>query len=166
MKLYELESAYLSLMSMIDEDEIPEDALIDTLEAITGEVEIKADNVACMLKSIEADMKAIRDEEIKLATRRKAKEKAYDRLKQFLSDTLQRMSIDKVETARNKITFRRSESVELDEATFIKWAIANRDDLLTYAEPTANKTEIKKALKSGCEVAGAQLVSKNNIQIK
>ena len=164
MKLYELENAYMSLLQMAEDEDLPEDALIDTLEAITGEIEVKADNVACMLKSIEADMSAIRDEEIKLANRRKAKERVYDRLKQYLSDTLQRMSIDKVETARNKITFRKSESVEISES-FIKWAMKNRDDLLSYAPPTANKTEIKKALKGGAEIVGATLVSKKNIQL-
>lgn len=164
MKLYELENAYLSLLQMIDDEELPEDALTDTLEAITGEVEVKADNVACMLKSIEADISAIKTEETRLAIRRQKKEKVYDRLKNYLSDTLQRMSIDKVETARNKITFRKSEKVEISEG-FIKWAQANRDDLLSYAAPTANKTEIKKALKSGAEIVGAQLVSNKNIQI-
>jgi hypothetical protein len=112
-------------------------------------------------------MLAIKAEEIRLAERRKTKEKAHERLKQYLSDVLQRMSIDKVETARNKITFRKSESVEmLDEEAFIKWAQDNRDDLLTFSAPKANKTEIKKALKVGTEIVGAQLISKNNIQIK
>ena len=165
MKLYELENAYMSLLQMAEDEELPEEALIDTLEAITGEIEVKADNVACMLKNIEADITAIKAEETNLATRRKSKEKIYERVKQYLSETLQRMSIDKVETARNKITFRKSESVEVSDA-FIKWAMENRDDLLTFSAPTANKTEIKKALKGGAEIVGATLVSKNNIQLK
>jgi hypothetical protein len=167
MKLYELEKDYRALMQAIDDEEIPEDAIADTLEAIKGEIEVKADNIACLLKNIEADILAIKAEEYRLAERRKTKEKAHERLKQYLSDVLQRMSVDKVETARNKITFRKSESVEiLDEEAFIKWAQYNRDDLLTFSEPKANKTEIKKALKVGTEIVGAQLISKNNIQIK
>lgn len=166
MKLYELENAYLSLLQMIDDEELPEDAITDTLEAITGEIEVKADNIACMLKNIEADITAIKTEESRLAERRKAKEKTHEKLKQYLSVTLQRMNIDNVETARNKITFRRSEAVELDVETFMAWALTNRDDLLSYPAPTANKTEIKKAIKGGAEIVGAQLVSKQNIQIK
>lgn len=166
MKLYELANDYVALVCAMEEDDIPEEALADTLEAIKGDVEVKADNIACMLKNISAECEAIRAEEIKLAERRKSKEKAYDRLKQYLSDILQRMDISKVETARNKITFRKSESVELNEEAFITWAMGNRDDLLTYKAPTANKTEIKRALKDGAEIVGAQLVSKNNIQIK
>jgi hypothetical protein len=165
MKLYELAMNYRALMEAIDNDELPEEAIADTLEAVTGEIEDKADNIACMLKSLDADIVAIRAEEICLAERRKVKENAKERIKQYLSDMLLGIGIDKVETARNKITFRKSESVELDEG-FIAWATANRDDLLTFKEPTANKTEIKKALKAGAEIEGARIVSSQNIQIK
>ncbi len=165
MKLYELACDYKALMQAIDDDELPEECIVDTLEAITGEIEVKADNIACMLKNIEADIKALKEEETKLAIRRKTKERMYERLKQYLSFTLQTLSIDKVETSRNKITFRKSESVEVDE-TFIKWAQEHREDLLKYSEPTANKDEIKKLLKDGAEIVGAQLISKRNIQIK
>lgn len=166
MRLYELANDYLALMQAIDDEEIPEEAIADTLEAIKGDVEVKADNIACLLKNISAECDAIRAEEIRLAERRRAKEKAFDRLKEYLSTILQQMDISKVETARNKITFRKSESVEVDEVAFIKWASVNRDDLLTYAEPKANKTEIKKALKDGALVVGATLVTKQNINIK
>lgn len=165
MKLYELANDYVALMQAIDNEELPEECIADTLEAITGEIEVKADNIACMLKNIEAEVKAIKEEEANLATRRKTKEKAYERLKEYLSATLQSLSIDKVETARNKITFRKSESVEIDD-TFIEWAQENREDLLKYSAPTADKTEIKKLLKGGAELQGAQLISKQNIQIK
>lgn len=166
MKLYEIANDYLALMQAIENDEIPEEAIADTLEAIVAEIEDKADNIACLLKNIDADIVAIKAEEAKLAERRKVKEKSAERIKQYLSDVLQSAAIDKVETARNRITFRKSESVELDESAFVTWAMQNRDDLLTHSAPKANKTEIKKALKGGAEIVGAQLVSKNNIQIK
>ena len=166
MKLYELTNDYLALMQAIDNDEIPEEAIADTLEAITACIEDKADSIACLLKNLDAECVAIKAEEARLAERRKAKEKAHERIKQYLSETLQRAGLDKVETARNRITFRKSESVEVDEETFIKWAEVNRDDLLTYSAPKVNKTEVKKALKDGIEIVGAELRIKNNIQIK
>lgn len=166
MKLYELTNDYLALMQAIDNDEIPEEAIADTLEAITASIEDKADSIACLLKNLDAECKAIKAEEERLAERRKAKEKSHERIKQYLSETLQSAGIDKVETARNRITFRKSESVEVDEDTFIRWAEVNRDDLLTYSAPKVNKTEVKKALKSGAEIVGAELRINNNIQIK
>lgn len=166
MKLYELTNEYLALLEAIDNDEIPEEAIADTLEAITGEIESKADSIACLLKNLDAEIVAIKAEEARLAERRKSKEKSYERIKEYLSNTLQIAGLDKIETARNKITFRKSESVEVDEESFILWAQKNRDDLLTYSAPKVNKTEIKKALKNGEEIIGAELRVNTNIQLK
>jgi hypothetical protein len=167
MKLYELENDYLALMQAIDDEEIPEECIADTLEAIKGEIEVKADNIACLLKNVEADITAIKAEETRLAERRKAKEKAHERLKQYLSDALQRIGIDKVETARNKITFRKSEKVEICDADALFEFLCNeRSELMIYSAPKPNLTEIKKALKSGAEIVGAELKTNNNIQIK
>lgn len=167
MKLYELTHDYLAFMQAVENDEIPEEAIADTLEAITAEIEDKADNIACLLKNLDAEIVAIKAEETRLAERRKTKEKSHERIKAYLAETLQSAGFAKLETARNKITFRKSESVEVaDEEAFIKWATAQRDDLLTYSAPKVNKTAIKNALKEGEEIVGAQLVAKNNIQIK
>ena len=165
MKLYEIANDYVALMQAIENDEIPEECIADTLEAIKGEIEIKADNIACLLKNTEAEIRAFKEEENRLAERRKVKERALEHLKTYLSDMLIRTNVMNVETTRNKISFRKSEAVEVGEE-FIKWAIENRNDLLSFKEPTANKTEIKKALKGGQAIEGAKLVTNQNIQIK
>ena len=63
MKLYEIANDYLALLQAIDEGEIPEEAIADTLEAIEGEIEFKADNLACVLKTLNAEVSAIKAEE-------------------------------------------------------------------------------------------------------
>ena len=104
MKLYELTDEYKALMQMLDDEtDIPAEALADTLESITAEIEVKADNIACMLKNLDADILAIKAEEARLAERRKSKQASYDRIKQYLSDELQKADLSKIETSRNKI---------------------------------------------------------------
>ena len=167
MKLYELTQDFMALMNAIDNEEIPEEALADTLESITAGIEEKADNIACILKALSAEIDAFKAEENRLAERRKQKEKAHDRLKQYLSDSLLKVGIDKMETARNKITFRKSESVEIpDETMFRDWALINNISFLKYDLPKIDKTAIKKALNGGEKVEGAKLVTNQNIQIK
>lgn len=167
MKLYEIANDYEALIEAIESGEIPEDAIADTLEGIESLLEDKADNIACLIKNIKADVQAIRAEELNLAERRKSKENQIERLTTYLSETLQRVGIAKMETARNKISFRKSESVLVaDECDFIEWARKNHDDLLTYKDPTINKTAIKKAIASGEKIEGALIESKLNIQIK
>ncbi len=167
MKLYEIANEYVAFMEAVENGDIPEDAIEDTLEGITFAIETKVDNIACLLKNLDAEMVAIRTEEKRLAERRKAKENAYERLKDYLSKTLLNANLNKVETARNKISFRKSEVVEIaDESAFLNWASTHRDDFLKYSLPTINKTLVKEALKADEEIVGATLVTKNNLQLR
>ena len=167
MRLYDIANDYLELLQAIENGEIPLEGITDTLEAIEGELDEKADNIGCLLKSIEAEINAFKAEEQRLAERRKRKEKSYESLKNYLSETLQRTGKMKVETTRNVISFRKSEVAEVNESAFLEWAKANRADLITVkVTESANKTEIKKELKAGAEIPGAVLVTKNNLQLK
>lgn len=143
MKLYELAGDYRELMDKLESGEIPEELLSDTLEGIRGA------------------------EEINLAERRKSKEKTRDKIKQYLSDMLTHAGVLNVETGRNRIAFRKSKSVEIsDETKFIEWAKKNRDDFLSYKEPTINKSSIKNAIAAGEKIDGVYIQEKMNIQIK
>lgn len=167
MKLYELAGDYRELMDKLESGEIPEELLSDTLEGIRGAIEEKADGIACMLKALEADAAAIKAEEDKLSERRKSKERAYDRMRAYLSDMLLHAGVTNVETPRSQIRFRKSEAVIVDhEADFIRWAEENRDDFLNYKEPSINKTAVKKALLAGEEIVGARIETRQNLQVR
>lgn len=167
MKLYEIAADYQNFMEAVESGEIPIEAVSDTLESIQEMLEEKVDNIACLIKNLTADITAIKTEENNLAERRKVKENQIERLKTYLSETLQNNNIPKIETARNKISFRKSEPVDFEnENDFIEWAIKNRDELLTYSAPKVNKTEIKKAIANGAELPGVSIKTKYNLQIK
>lgn len=166
MRLYELAANYQSFINAVESGEIPEDAIADTLESITATLEEKADNTACVIKNMTAEIDALRAEERNLAERRKVKENQVKRLREYLSNALIQSGYNKIETARNKISFRKSESVKIDdESAFIEWAMKDNDEYLTYKEPTINKTAIKKALTDGKEIKGAYIEQKQNLQI-
>ena len=107
MRLYELAQDYKEFLQAIEDGLIPEDAINDSLESITALIEDKADNIACMIKNLTAEAAAIKVEEASLSERRKTKEKQIERLKEYLSETLLAADYTKVETARNKISFRK-----------------------------------------------------------
>lgn len=161
MQLYEIKNEYLSFMRAVEDGLIPEEAFADTLEGIVGEIEDKADNIACVIKSIDAEILAIKAEEDRLADRRKAKESRKEWLKNYLSEALINCGLDKVETARNKITFRKSEAVEISEGVKLP------ERFITVKTTEApNKTELKNAIKSGEIIEGVILRTNQNIQIK
>lgn len=169
MKLYEISELYDDFMLAIDNGEIEDEQTIaDTLEAIEGSFAEKVDNIANIIQQYEAIAKTWKEKADAITERAKAKQKQADSLKRYLSAHMLKMGTMRFESAENKITFRRSEAVEIaDEAAFTEYAQANGfDDLLTYKAPTPNKTAIKAAIKSGKEINGVELVEKQNIQIK
>ena len=167
MTLYEIATEYKNFIEAVENGDVPEEAINDTLESIQSLLEDKADNVACVIKNLNAEAEAIKAEETRLAERRKQKEATVDRLKTYLADMLTKSGYDKLETARNKMSFRKSEVVTIEnEAKFIEWAMNENRDLLTFKAPTISKTAIKKALSEGQAFEGVSIESKANLQIK
>lgn len=167
MTLYELTDEVNALRRLVDEEELPDGWWEDTLESLTGEINEKADNIGCLLKEIAYECDALRAEKARIEDRIGRKEKRYQSLKEYLSRELMKAQINKVETPRNVITFRRSESLNIDnEDRFILWAQKERDDLLKFSLPKIDKMAVKKALKNGESINGAAIEEKYNIQIK
>lgn len=167
MNLYEISDEYIFLLETgVDEDGVPEEDLIEKLEKLGGELEEKADNIACVIKQLQAEATAIRTEEERLAERRKSREKNAERMKKYLADNLLAVGKTKLETARNKISFRKSEAVEIDDfESFVQFA-ADYPNLLKAQKPQADKVEVKKLIMLGIDVAGCRLQENSNIQIK
>lgn len=169
MTLYELSQKYLDFLNFMESEEgeeIPDDAIKDTLESINGAMDDKMDNIACLYKNLRAEAEAIKGEEKQLEARRKSKENTCKRLKDYLYSTMLSTGKKKLETPRSALSFRSSRSVEVGD-DFLAWAKeAGRNDLLVQQDPKVNKTEISALLKTGEVLPGAQLVERQNLQIK
>lgn len=169
--LYELTGDFYDLYNMLDEfegDEDAEEAWYNTLVGIEMQIEDKAENIGVLIKNMLADAAAMKEEEKRLAQRRKVRENSVDRLKQYLMRSMDAVSLRKVDRARACVSIRATApSVRIDdEEAFIKWAAAERDDLLRYAAPTINKTLLKQEIQDGEEFDGVSLVQGQTIIIK
>lgn len=168
MKMYELSNAYAALLTAIDNGEIPEECIADTLESIELPLEEKADNIACLIKELTYDAEKIKAEEDKLKARRTAKLKRAERLTEYLSECLTNSGRTKIETARNVISFRKTPGkVVIDnEKGFVEWAQKHADGFLKYTAPTINKTAIADYINSGGQLEGVRIESSANISIR
>ena len=167
MTLYELTDQYRQVWDLVDNPEIPEDAILDTLEGIQGEIMDKAESIAIILKKLNADVEAFKQEEKNLKERLGTIERKIDRLTDYLSAELQKAELLKVTTPRASISFRASKAVEIrNEDEFLKWAELNADYLLDYKAPTISKSKVKTAIDDGKEIPYAEIVTRNNLQIK
>ena len=142
-------------MSLVDEEtgEILDFEAFDNLQM---EKDKKIENTALWIKNLQAEAEALKAEKMAFAERQKSAENKINSLKKYLSDYL---AGQKFETAKAKISFRKSEAVEIADLDKIPQEYLK----VTYA---ADKTAIKSALRNGVAIEGAEIVQNNNISIK
>lgn len=154
MNLYEIDEQILSLV----DEETGDIVDIEALEALEMERDTKISNIGCWIKDLKAEAEAIKAEKQSLEKRQKAAENKAEQLKNYLSGYLNGA---KFKDARVAISYRKSESVEVDDnamdelpARFIK------------VEKSVMKQALKDAMKGGQTFEGCRLVEKQNLQIR
>ena len=166
MTLYEInqqiEQLLIRMFSEVDEEtgEVSEDVMTEMAELNIAREE-KLDNIGAYIKNLEAECKALKEEEDALKERRTAKEKKLDRLKNMVTQDLLAHGETSKESTRVKFSFRKSESVSIEDERMIPFEFGETKTVFT-----PDRTAIKKAIKDGIDVPGAVLVTKQNIQIK
>ena len=158
MSIYEIDDSILSLVDM-ETGEIEDEERYDELQM---ERTKKVENIGCFYKNLIAEAKAMKEEEANLAQRRKAVENKAERIKNLLVYALKG---EKFESPRLRCSYRKAKSVQVDDS-FVTWALEHADDLLTFKEPTPNKTSIKAALEGGREIEHAEIVTSGSLQVK
>ncbi len=88
MNLYELTANYLALQQMIEDPEADMQMINDTMEAIDGDIEDKADGYAKMIKNMEASIVAIKSEQDRLTARKNLLDLGIKTLKKNLEASM------------------------------------------------------------------------------
>lgn len=154
------------------------------IEAIGAALADKTDAIAAVLRRIDAEQEMVKSEEVRLRGRRKTLEKAGDWLRHYVLTVMDRNEVKQLKTATNTIFTRSTEAVVILDAAKVpmqwkdveiklpKWAWEYmRDQLLLDAHGVPIReviqglrpvesiplTPIKKAIKAGEEVPGADL---------
>lgn len=151
--LYEIEEQILNCVDLETGEIIDKEALA----SLCMERNNKVEGIALWIKNLLAEAKMIKEEKDNLAYRQKVCENKAESLKDFLSRLLDG---EKFKTSKVSISYRKSEKVDVLDIGKLD------DDYLKFKDPEPDKTKIKKALKDGICLEGAQLVESQNIQIK
>jgi len=155
--LYNLTNQYLGLMDL--SEDLPEDALNDTLEAIEGDIQDKATNIIAVIANLNTDAL---DAEIKrMQNMKRVITNRQTALKDYLRENMQRMDMKKITWPTGSVTLRKPlPIVVVDDAD----ALPEKFNKVTVAP---NKVLIKATLKAGEVVPGAHLEDgKPGIMIK
>lgn len=130
----------------------------EALDSLQMAFDQKAEGILLWIKNLTAEAEALKKEKLAFAERQSAAERKAESLKKYISGVL---CGNKFQTEKVSVTWRKSEAVEYAGNVYDL-----PEELLKYKEPEINKTELKKRLKAGEVINGAELVHRNNMQIK
>lgn len=161
--LYEIGQAYNEALNEFTIDEETGELLFneEAIDQLTDTLQNKADNIASYIKNRQALSDAIKAEKNALDERLKSNDKKIEALKKYLAEAMEMTHMDKLETARNKITFRKSTSVVVNEDVLLP-----KEYIKTVVTEKVDKKAIGDALKNGAVIYGCYLKETNNLQIK
>ena len=159
MKLYQLSQQYNAIKEM----DLDEEVIQDTLEALQGDIEDKADNITKLIRELELSAEAKKAEANRLWESAASDLKKSESLKKYLEMNLIHAGIKKIDTGLFKIGFLKGrEVVEVDESKLPDnyWKVEE-------VRKPMSKTDLKVRLKSGVEIDGVKLTRKpDTLQIK
>lgn len=159
MRLYELVNTYKQIQDMADE--LDQQTLLDTLDSIREPIEDKAENTAKLIRSWELDVNTLKEEEKRLAERRKALENRITSLKMYLQIQMEVAGLEKVQRPNFTISIRNNPpSVSVLDESIIP------SDFMIPQPAKVSKKDIAVALKNGDFVPGVELVQSKGLMIK
>jgi len=98
LKLYEISSAFQSLEQLGESDDLPAEVIHDTLEALEGDFEAKAVQVAKFILSLEANAQAVRLAATQMTGRANRIDNRAASIKAYLQFHLQAMDKKRIES--------------------------------------------------------------------
>lgn len=154
--LYELTGQFLEIYNM----DIDDETKLDTLEAIdwTNDYENKVEGYVKVIKSLEADIEARKNEKKRLDGLNKSDQTKIDNLKAALATSMAETGQTRVDTTLFKVGFRKSEAVVVDEDKLPK-----KYQIVSYKP---DKKTLKELLKSGKHIKGAVIEERSNLSIR
>ena len=162
--LYELTSEYLQLLDMLEDPDMDEQTILDTLEGVGGELEEKADGYARVMRQMDADAKAIKTEEERLYNRRKSLENRSAWLKNRLQNVMEITGKTKFKTELFSFGIQKNPARLVIDRESTDHAPA---EYIIIQSPIWDKAKLKEALKAGKDVDGiAHLEQTEGLRIK
>lgn len=160
--LYVLASEFRAAAEKLADLDLDPQTVSDTLEGLSGELEVKAQNVAHMVRAFEADAAAMKEWAKSATERAKAVENRAEALRDYLARCMETTGIEKIEGPGVKIGFRKSSAVVIDGIALIPAAFMRTPE---PPPPAPDKKAIAEAIKAGEAVPGAHIEHRKNLQI-
>lgn len=157
MNLYELSLSFQEVQNM----DLDPEVMQDTLDSIEDAIESKAENIAKLIRNLESDVSAYKEEEDRLKTKRQATENKVKWLKTYLEDNMKLTGKTKFKSGMFNFSIQKNPaSVNITDEKAIP------EEFLIQQPPKVDKTSLKEILKRGIEVPGAELKQTEGLRIR
>jgi len=151
--LYKLTEQMQSLKELLNSDEIPENAIADTMEGIQGEFDDKAKAIMYLVRNTDTDIDGIKSEVKRLNDRAKVLQNQQDRIKEYLRFNMSETGINKIECELFTITLSKARKVVIiDDIKKLPKRLQKKVTTIT-----CDKNDIKKELDAGLKTEGAHI---------
>lgn len=158
MNLFELTSNYQRVLEVAEQ--LDSETLKDTLDSINEAIDVKVENTAYVIKTLEANVAAIVLEEKRLAAMKSAQMNNTKNLKLYIQESMEKVGLDKVQGKLIKVAIQNNpQSVRVENEEALK-------EYLVEQAPKLDKKALLADLKNGVEVYGAELQQTRSIRIK
>jgi hypothetical protein len=154
--IFKLTAEYRQLLEMMEDPEIDEQAVADTMEGIEMEIEQKADNYAGLIRSLEGSREIVHKEAERLQALDKRYENFIKRLKENLMFCMRATGKEKFKTALNSFGIRKAggkQPLDIDIEDPEKIPEEYRKEVVKYS---ADNDKIREALDKGEELSWAR----------
>lgn len=162
--LYDIAAEYRQTADKLADLDLDEQTIADTLEGMSGALELKAQNVVMFARNLEATATAIKEAETAMASRRKAIEHRAAGLRRYALSAMQVAGVQSIECPYFKLSVRKNPpAVEVFDAAQIPAQFMRTPE---PPPPAPDKKAITEAIKAGQEVPGARLVSGERLEVR
>ena len=159
--LYHLTGELQYLLDMSTDPTVPEDVLKDTIEGVTGEIEVKAEGYAKVIAELKARKEALDKEADRMKSESKVIENSITRMKEALFQAMKVANKPKFKTELFSFTIKKNApALDIPDEKLVS------PEYLIEQAPKIDKERIKKDIKEGKEITWASLKQSESLIIR
>lgn len=159
--LFEIGNEYLEIYHLLEDNGGEITPEIETALAINkSNLQEKSQNYISLIKEIEGRSQTVESEIKRLQALKKHNDTFVLKLKENIANAMKMLEIDEIRTDLNKINFRKSKSVQIEDIEMLP------NDCVIIEKKPISKTELKKRIENGEVINGVSIIENLNLQIK
>lgn len=162
--IYELTADMMKILSMMDDPDLDQQTLKDTMEGIEGAYEDKFDGYAAVIRQLTGYINELEEEKKRIDSRKESFENNVKKMKKIMLESMNATGKTKFKTAKNSFWTQKNKASVVIDAKSV-WDIP--EYFRRYKDPEPDKTKIGEAIAAGQDFTGiAHMEQTESVRIK